>query len=977
MAEDSKFTPSKNKVLYRSQVNDAFANETSLYEAFYQKITDYSKTHKQITINNLNQVETRLRQLKKQASSLQESILFHDEEVIVERSKIIRNTENLVHDQNEYVVHFDRMNADEIINATDYLSKALLTIKNDFFDFHQHKYLEEILSNEDYYEYFTKKSESIQAILNKHQDDIYQTFNELDDEIKFMDENISRLLNEKNQKTLTINAFYDQELKHYSDNQLSYSAESDPTSIEVQALTSDKINQFNKYKDHVVYQNSQIRERLHVEYLTLFNHIFTRLLRSKSFEWVKAYDFFDHPDSYLNTFKMAVIDFDSKENGKKITPLLKKIKELEQWKLEKKHLEQKAHRLLKRQMIDKVRMIVYNEKYSTKQLAKMEISLETYLLVMNSDPFLAQSLGDENSTQIKNDRMNLSVLKVNKELKANINYDIQTAKIKSEINSIESNLRYKVKKTIFLQEIQILKEIYEINNYVLENSLKRAFVKQSVIKERVMIERLDKATNEHLAYLVEAFNTNRMWLSLVSQALIDTIRSKETHNIYVTEAKAKIEYLLKQYEMKSLFFKTLYENELSYLVSQQSRVDSETKIHNEFILTTYSNQMRFAEEQIRLADTEYRLKIEAITETIDGERNYHQELINSAKHRYSEQIKIIKNEYEAYFYQDSRQLEFAKNDKLKKTIHYKIDKATKVRDQKINTLIQDLSDDQVINKAEADLLQLDHYFADAIQDATEMRDTTIDQFTELYQFAKERYDALKPYLDNSVNILDPTFFNMLERINNRMHFQMKKAEIELEENTQELLNKYLDIYFQKDEEMHQKDYSELIDNIVNSREQIQSKYGARLQSVELSFQNRITELIKTEDLMKKEAESFRNNWKLKYENSIATINQQLLSIDNEYKMQVENDQITTQKTIEKLSSEYHQAIKNNRKFSDNVANDFQKLIKSYGPYMKIAKKELGYRKLVKPLVKKNNQKLKRTLRDIELRYHHYQIRPTK
>jgi len=973
MAKETKFVPSINKTAYRRNIKDAFAKETALYEDFFDKISNYAKTHKQVTINNLNQVETRLRQLKKNAESLKDSILFHDEEVVVERSKIIRNTENSIHDQNENILHYDRMNADEIINSVDYLSKALVTVKKDFFDFYQHNYLNDIVANEEYFTYFNDKNNVFQQILNKHQESIYKMFTQLDDEIKFMDENISRILSDKNQKMLQINAFYDSELKHFSDNQLSYSAEEDPTSIEIQALTSDKINQFNNYKDHQIFQNSQIREALHHEYMLLFSHIFGRLLRAKSFDLVETYDFFDKPEEYLSSLKNEVLDLERQSLEKDLTSLLKKIRQLERWPIIRKKLESKTHKLLTKQMKSKVKLMIFNEKYTAKQISKMELSLNHFLEVMKVEPFLAQTIGDQNSTFIKDERIFLSVLRVNKELKANINYDIQTAKIKNEINCLETDLRYAVKKEILKQESELLEQIYDINIFLLETSLKRALSKHNILKERTMIERLDKATNEHLAYLVESLNTNRMWLSLVSQALIDYVRTKETHNIYVTEAKSKIEFVLKQYEMKALHFKALFENEMSYLVMQQTRVDQESQIHNQFVLTTYLNQMRFAEEQIHLAENEYHLRLEAITETIDDERIYHHEMIESTKHRYSEQIKIIKNEYEAFFYQDSRQLEYTSDEKKRKAVVAKIEKATKSRDQKINTLVADMSDDQVIKHAESELNHLDEYLEEAINDATELRDSTISEFKELYQFAKERYDVLKPYLENSVNILDPTFYNQLERINDRMTFQMKKAEMELESNTKELLDRYLEIYFQKTEDINKSDYTELLEGIINSREQVSARYASRLQVVESSYQMKISEYAKTEESMKRETTALINNWKTKHETAISQINLTLQSVESEYLVQVTANQSKTEKTVAKLESEYRQAIKNHRQFTDNVASDFKKLIKTYRPYMKMAKQDIEYRKLVKPLNKSNRHKLKRTLRDIELRYQRYRI----
>ena len=973
MAKDSKQPSSINKIVYRSEVNDAFAKETALFESFFDKISTFAKTHKQVTINNINQIESRMQQLKKQSSQLKDSILFHDEEVVVDRSKIIRNTEGSIQDLNKTILHYDRMSADEIINAIDYLSKALVTVKKDFFDYYQHAYLNDILASEEYFDFFNAKSQAFQDILNNHQESIYRIFSELDDEIKFMDENISQIISDKNRKMLEINSFYENELKHYSDNQLSYSAESDPTSIEIQALTSDKIYQFNTYKDHQFNQNTQIRDTLRQEYLALFNHIHGRLLRSKSYDLVNAYDFFDNPVAYIDSLKKSLLDLDSKNNAKTINPLIKKIKKLEYWQKNKKTLETKAHNMLSKQMRNKVRLMVFNERYSAKQIAKMELSLNQYLEVMRIDPFLAQSLGDEGSTFIKDERMYLSVLKVNKELKANINFDIQTAKIKSEINALETKLRYAIKKDLFVQEIELMNVVHEINGYLIDTSLKRGISRLNIMKERVLIERLDKAANEHLAYLLESLNTNRMWLSLTTQALIDSVRAKETHNIYVTEAKARIEYLLKQYDMKALHFKTMYENELNYLVVQKTRVDQETLIHNEFILTTYLNQMRFAQEQIKLAENEYRLRLEAITSTIDDERSYHQEIIQATKHRYDDQIKIIKNEYEAYFYQDSRLIAYDSDDKKRKSVLSKIEKETKSRDQKVNALLENLSNDEVILKAEAELSHLDDYFEESVNDATDLRNDTIAEFTELYQFAKERYEVLKPYLEASVNIMDPTFYDQLEKINNRKQFELKKAEIELDLKSKDLIQNYLQIAFQKTEEIDKAAFAELIDGIMSSREQVSLRYAGRLQAIETAYQSKTLDLAKQDEAMRSEAVLIKTNWKYKHDTAILQLKQSLNLTEQEYAAMVESDRLKTEKAVATLSSEYKLAIKSHRQFTEGVANDFDRLIKSYRPYIKLSKHEIGYAKLVRPLEKKSRIKLRKTLRDIELRYHRYKF----
>lgn len=974
MDKPKPFVPSENKQNYRLDLTGSFKDELALYESFFDRLNHYAKTHKQITLNQINQVETRLKSLKKQAESLQDSIIFHDEEVIVNRSKIIRSTERNIHNQNESMIHYDRLTTDEITLAVDYLSKALVSIRKDFFDYYQHAYLNSIVATESYFTLFKEHNQAFNDILIEHQQAIYQRFSELDDEINYMDESISKLMKDKNQKILEINGFYEQEIKYFSDNQLSYSAESDPTSIEIQALTSDKINQFNTFKDHVLLQSTQIKEQLENEYKSLFSHIFSRLLRSKSYELVKEYHFFDDPQPFIAALKEQTLEVRKTKNKRLISDHLDRIKQLENYEQLSKQIEAKAHRLLKPRMKEKINLIVFNEKETTKRIAKMELALEQYLTVIKHDPFLAQTLGDESSRLVKDERMYLSLLKVNKELKVNINYDIQTTKIKSDINQLETNLRYSIRKGIYQQEIELLNQIFSLNDSIIEKSVQHQLDKLSIIKERSVIERFDKAANEHLAYLIESLNTNRMWLSLVSQVIVDDIRSKESHEIYVAEAKSQIDYVLKQYEMKALHFKTLYENELSYLVSQQSRVENETAIDREFVLTTYQNQMRFANEQIELADHEYRLRLEAIQETIDDERRHYQDIIDVIAHQYDEKIHVVKNAFESEFYSQQRQLEQGLDDKKQKAIRLRIDRATQSRDNQINMLIENLTNDKIVLKAKANLLQLDQYYQEAIMDAQELKEATQTQFSELYNDAKERYDTLKPYLENKMGIMDSTFFEMLKRSEDRMSFQMKKAETELEEQTEALLHRYLEVYFHVDEELRPSSYQEMLDGIESSREQIQLRYTQRLTTVENAYQTKLIEINRQEESIKKEVELLRSNWQSRKEFTNVQLKKMIDSIDMEYRTHHQNERAITEKNIQMLSDEYKEAVKSHKQFIDGSSKEFQKLIDSYQSYFKEAKKEIQFKRLMHPIHKKINRRLRLALREIDLRYHHYRIK---
>jgi len=160
---------------------------------------------------------------------------------------------------------------------------------------------------------------------------------------------------------------------------------------------------------------------------------------------------------------------------------------------------------------------------------------------------------------------------------------------------------------------------------------------------------------------------------------------------------------------------------------------------------------------------------------------------------------------------------------------------------------------------------------------------------------------------------------------------------------------------------------------MTSREQVSLRYATRLQAIESAYQSKTQDLAKQEESMKTEAELIKSTWKSKHDVAVSQLNQSLALTEQEFVSMVEADRVKTERAVSTLSSEYKLAIKTHRQFTDGVANDFNRLIKSYKPYIRLAKNEISYQKLVRPLAKKNRVKLRRTLRDIELRFHHYRI----
>jgi hypothetical protein len=976
VAEQNKNHPiadlTSGKSVLQREIKQGYAQEISLYEDFFDKVTQHAKTHRQISINNLKESEKRLHQLKTNAEKIADSIFYHDEEIVVQRSRIISETEDLVRVQNEDILHHDRLSFDDTIQAIDYLAKALMQVKYDFIGFYSRSHLNSILSTEDFFDYYMQKSHAFQVILDRHQNEVYELFVKLDEQIKSMDDAIGNIIQSKNRKVTDIETFYDKEAHHFADNQLSFSAESDPTSIEIQALASDKINQYKAFCDHSIHQNMKIQKVLEDDYLTLYQRVLGRLLQSRSYQIINRFDLFDDPLRFKIEYKQKLLDAEAK-GSKELRSLLRIYQKICRWQKDVRSAETRATMMLKTQAKRKETLLKLSEETSVIQMNRLELYLNEYLEVMKFDPFLAQAIGDYSSKIIKDELARLSLLKLNKELKTNIDYDIQATKIKSQINELEIIMMNSIKKQLCLQEGELLSELNKIPLFLLEKRHQLISSSLAILRERHLIERLDKATNEHLAYLLVSGNTSRRWISIVSDELISNTRDKETHNIYVVEAKSEIELALKQYDISAIHIQTMYENEKSYLVMQKSRVDEETKINNDFILTTYLNQMRFAQEQIALAESEYRVRLESLMVTIDQERKFYNDQINLVHVKYDQNVRLIEDAYQAKLYSESHKIAETVDKKAQKALAISLEKDRRIRDQQVNVLVKSLAGDEVIIKSQNQLRSIDDQLQEAIHDADVLREATIREFTELYEHAKSRYEILKPYMDNAINILDPTFYDGLAAINERYHAKIHEAESELDRKIEKLLPQYREVFFTQDVEDHSLDYRARIEEIMMERETNEAVYQQKLQAVENHYRQELT-------MIDAEEESSKSAYKVEidtiHNKEVATsaqFAQMAKTIDAEGDAKIKAHREATLSTINQLTDEYFISLKASKKTIADLSDDFQKLLDGYQDYLGFSEGEKKYRYVLKSIKKANRKKLHNSLKQLKIKYRHYHI----
>ncbi len=940
-----------NYELYKNKINEANDKELSLFNEFYEKITNHAKSHKHITLNNISSVKESLENLREKANKLKEDLFFHEEAVVVDRQEVISGTEKSVHKENFNLLSFERTQADNKIDALDYLNKAAIQNKFNFFDKYIQTYANTIMNFEGIYEYYSDKTREIDKIFKTYHDEILESFKKLDTDITEMDSRILVLMKQKNTQLKNLNDFFNKEKKNFVDNQLTFSLEEDPTSINIQALISDKIIQQEAFKEHLFNQEEKIKNILNEEYVRLYNKTLERVFNERGFALFQDTGFFSHPNEYIFGLKQKIAVAKSNDS-KTLDTLVKRYNLALKHVALRKKCAIRAKHMTKKFLKNKQNIFLEFQKESRNLIFKMEKYYRLYLELLKIDPFLAQIIGD-NATKIIKDELNfLSMSEMNREYKINVNFDIKMLKIKQQINDLESKLVYEIEKQILVQDIDILKSIAEVQGFFAENKVKMQKVKNNLLLEKYSIDLLQEAINLHMEYLIGTSNVNRKWLSIITNILVRRIRDVESHNINVIEAASKIKLALKEYDVKALHFNTMYENEKKYLVSQSNRVDEETEINDAFILTTYENQMRFAREQVELANNEYRLRVEAIMKAVAEEKAFFQDVVDRRMKEHKDKRNLIADEYQAMLYHDTNLLTEATDPKLIRQIEKQIVKNKRTHDDMQKEIQAIIDGDEKITKAKGKIMDLDEHLVVALQDATEIRDETIAEFNDLYQTAKQKYDALKPYLANRVHILEPSLKKTLEKIQERRNYKLKMAEIELDEATQNLMDNYLHVFFEEMPEIDKNKYIEQIESMEAERNIVRDEYGVKMQAIDNQYKANLAAIEVENKNLDQTLEAARQEIIQKSEKIIQTKKSQLVVLEEKFALDNSKQDEIFQTEINNMLKEFNTSLVKNEKDFENLSGSFDLILKTYYPYLKVAQNNKAIKKIVKQTEKK-------------------------
>lgn len=497
--------------------------------------------------------------------------------------------------------------------------------------------------------------------------------------------------------------------------------------------------------------------------------------------------------------------------------------ELEQEKieLEKKEEQLKNIRLLiidaeKKQNFNKVQKLMKEfDKVEKQDVAKVTGRTDKLLAQetkKSKDKATAQLLQLElkKVTDLNKQAMNRELESVKYE-EAKILY-----KIKSDRDALQGDLAINKQKINRLQEFfslkrQVMKELFQLKlelrlfeleimqaNEERENRLFDTFnelVKGLAdIEQKRLLALQENVSNHDIIKIEQQYQIGKAVLDLKlsrditdidkrilktrNESLIHIEKEKEdaTSEIIYQESLIKIAQKERELQLKKVH--SLYENERNLAEEQVERINYGIKVNDTFVKTTLQNQLLFAEQQIKCAESEFDIRVENVNLTKEQELAYATKKIDYYRQKYEYEKSKIRKERDDKLEDLNFKLLLFTEKKENESIQEQIDTLTKRYQVMIDDIDEQEHADANIKRYELVMEASEKRASQAIQEAAQLRDQTVDAFEALYDQTSKKMEQIKEssHSQDTVGIMPLLNSGAVSSADDRLQQAIKEAE---------------------------------------------------------------------------------------------------------------------------------------------------------------------------------------------------------
>lgn len=904
-----------NTSMYKTKFDISTSEEVSFFDTLNAGIKTTIASNRQITINNLNEVKNNLASIRDKASQLTDSIINHADYMIVEKEKLIKAALKKIHENNQDILNFEAEHLNEHLFSVATLYDELLNNNFDYYKTYKLFYSNTIENLELTNSYLKDSSEKINYVIDKHFQDISREFLLLDSKISEIDDSIKTLINTKNFKEEILDEFFNIEVKRLIENQINFCINEDPFSEDIHRITENKNNQYTQYKKFVFDQEDRLEEQL-----------------SKELD-----------DAYSKYYHRKYIGNENELKAQKY-----------------------ADRKIKPMINDQKHILFEFKKDNLTELMRIKHSLDLYMNLYKTDPFLAQILSDEGSKIITQEVDFTRLYKMNKSLKYHLYFTYKLSQLNNEIHKYEYDFVHYIENKFKEQEIDTVNIIKDIKLTLIDQNLNVETTQLVLNREKEHIVFLGELTDIRIKHLIDKNNLSRSFLYRFTALINSEIYKSVESNVAILSSSSDIRLALKESEIETLHFKHMFENEKRLLLIQQNRLESETKINFELISSTYLNQMRFAKEQIIFAEEEMKLRLSALIHNVDSERIHFYDMITHEVKLKEKEAFSGFSKYQKHIFDTIEEIENTADQKLKSSLENNLLVIKRAYRKEINEITHRYRNNIKIQLYQKRLEELDMYLEDGYLSINEIYETTIKEMDEIYRYAEFKYNELLESVDSEKYPLDTFLLESFKEMKKRFLEKMKYAEITLEEKITVPLEEYRKLYFQQENQVNSKEIFNLLDTYQKDLKQLKNDY---YQNVKLINQDNYlrTESYNTKSRIVINHYDDLNQSTIKEKNDmIKQINSDIRHNDKVYNDFLSKYNHKHKQDSENIVKNYLLEIQANKKLKTGLNEDYTTLLNDCSPYIAYSNKTKNIKKIIHKTLKMNKQEERSSIKTLKL-----------
>ncbi|MFK5884224.1 MAG: hypothetical protein QM489_07810 [Candidatus Izemoplasma sp.] len=673
-------------------------------------------------------------------------------------------------------------------------------------------------------------------------------------------------------------------------------------------------------------------------------------------------------EANLKSIRLLIINAEKNKNNSLTAKLLEKYAKAEKVKIDKvttmtKKLTNKQTKKMKIKTINQMKVV---EAKFTSDLSKLSYNLELENISFDESKVLYKINSDNLALIDDKDLSKQLISNIEQVLKDRFTLDIEVSKLRESMRDSELNVMFDneiLELSIYPKFRKLLITLKEVE-YKRISSIKEALVDQELMAVKHQFQILK--SKAEIKFNDDIQNIDKAIVKLDKETFIKNSKLQEEAASEIIYQESLIKIAQKEHELQLLKVESLHENERALAEEQVARINLGVKVNDAFIKTTLESQLLFASQQINCAKSEYDIRIESVSLTLNQELDYANKKLDYLRQKYDYDKNKLQKELASKLEDLNYKLVLFTDQKDNKNTQLKINELEIHYDQLVKSIQAIEDQDEDIARYTRVVQEASKRAEDAILDAEQLRETTIDSFQDLHNKTKAKYDTIKEtkQTEETKGLL-PVMNNPA---NDNADERLRQATLEAERLYKEKIDGPTTTIEQTKEQLETNISTVELDNYTNSQKAIKNEIREThiilIQKYQDDLDIEITPVLALKDIIANELA-----------NTLAKIPETLFSQElYRTKKDIKND-YTLLLANNKAFFKNKKMLSEKEKFQDSleVSQTLKEILtlyslphKPYKVYIKYASKGLNARK--KELNKKYKKNLKKELSVLEVSF---------